>query len=251
MAKRLSGPETATTVSSHFYLCGGSIMTIGIYKLNFKNTFYIGQSLNIEKRISNHIWMLKSNRHPNKYMQEEYNNTLILPNVEILIECSSKELSDLESYYIEKYNAKYLGSNILNSNITVLHGDNHPACKYTNNTIISIFLDIVKNEISLKNIAEKYLVNKSLVYSIAKGENHCWLRELYPKEYLLMKEARRNGRTAKEQGIIYPKIMSPNGTIYDVYNLQEFSRTHGLSNSSLHQVLTGKRKTVSKWRLAA
>ena len=51
-------------------------------------------------------------------------------------------------------------------------------------------------------------------------------------------------------GIEYPKIKSPAGDVFEIDNLSNFARIHNLNKSSLHQLLTGKRKSCSKWKLA-
>lgn len=46
----------------------------GIYRLTFENKkFYIGQSINLFNRISEHIYKLKSNIHCNKKLQNTFN----------------------------------------------------------------------------------------------------------------------------------------------------------------------------------
>lgn len=47
----------------------------GIYKIICRNNnkFYIGSSMNIDKRLYQHIRFLKRNRHPNKYLQSCWN----------------------------------------------------------------------------------------------------------------------------------------------------------------------------------
>ena len=45
------------------------------YKIKFpNNTCYIGCSIGPKKRIANHKWMLKYQRHPNPKVQESYNS---------------------------------------------------------------------------------------------------------------------------------------------------------------------------------
>lgn len=226
---------------------------IGIYKLEFESSFYIGQSLNIERRFNSHIWMLKNNLHSNNKMQKLFNNTNKLPKLVVLEECNSEKLNVLEKYYINKYNATTDGLNILNDSIINMFGEDHPTAIYSNKQILEIFKEILLNELSLKCIAEKYCVDKGLVYSIASGINHSWIKEIYPKDYIKMLELkyiRSNGKTAKDQGIKYPLIKSPNGEIFEVTNLNQFAEEHNINKSSLCQLLNGKRKSANKFKLA-
>lgn len=81
-------------------------MTSGIYCItNIKNgKKYIGQSLNINKRLWHHKSDLKNNKHINKHLQSSYNkygaDNFI---VEILAECPPNELDKLERKFIKKY----------------------------------------------------------------------------------------------------------------------------------------------------
>ena len=88
---------------------GMVIFMIGIYKItnNINNKSYIGQSINIEKRIKEHFWK--------SFLEKDISFTSILHTairkygkenfvIEVLEECSLEELDDKEKYYIKKYN---------------------------------------------------------------------------------------------------------------------------------------------------
>lgn len=67
--------------------------------------FYIGQSVDIEKRLKAHFRMLKRNNHHNKYLQNAYNKYGYESFVFGVAEyCNIEKLDELEIYYIEKYN---------------------------------------------------------------------------------------------------------------------------------------------------
>lgn len=54
------------------------------------------------------------------------------------------------------------------------------------------------------------------------------------------------------RGIVYPAIMSPDGTIYNnIRSLNAFAREHGLNNSHIYQVVRGRRSHVAGFKLAA
>ena len=74
-------------------------MTCGIYKLEFPSIgVYIGQSVDIERRIGEHFLNLKSGKHTTKLL-EAY--TLVgLPKVTILQECHKDFLDYLESVWL-------------------------------------------------------------------------------------------------------------------------------------------------------
>lgn len=94
-------------------------MTIGIYMItNIKNNKkYIGQSINIEKRVKEHFWKASKPKEKcynsifhkaiRKYSKESFS-------VQILEECLAEELDEKERYYIKKYNTQQPnGYNIL------------------------------------------------------------------------------------------------------------------------------------------
>lgn len=79
---------------------------IGIYSItnivNYKK--YIGQSVNIERRLSNHKWALKHNKHNNDHLQKSFNkygeDYFVF---EIICECDQNQLDEREQFYIELY----------------------------------------------------------------------------------------------------------------------------------------------------
>ena len=82
---------------------------IGIYKITnlINNKSYIGQSINIEKRIKEHFWKSKNQKDISfnsilhqairKYGEENFK-------WEILEECDVEKIDELEQQYIQKYN---------------------------------------------------------------------------------------------------------------------------------------------------
>lgn len=90
---------------------------IGIYKIeNGKGDVYIGSSLDIKKRFSNHLAKLRKDCHEYKELQESYNVDTNNVKFEILEECNELELEDLENFYIEYCN-KIDGWNVINKQI--------------------------------------------------------------------------------------------------------------------------------------
>jgi len=75
--------------------------------LNLDNgKLYFGQTICFNRRSQAHAWELKNNRHPNKYLQREYNknnNSLIIFPIE---NCKESELNNREIYWITLYNTE-------------------------------------------------------------------------------------------------------------------------------------------------
>ncbi len=86
-------------------------MTIGIYKItNIVNgKVYIGKSQNIEKRFNTHISDLNHNRGHNSHFQNAWNkyaqDNFKFEIIHTLDTYDEKEISNLEIYYISKYDA--------------------------------------------------------------------------------------------------------------------------------------------------
>lgn len=85
-------------------------MSIGIYmilnKINDKK--YIGSSNNVQSRITQHNWLLRTNKHSNTYLQNSFNlfgeENFDFKLIEI---CNLNDLVIRENYYIHKYNTMY------------------------------------------------------------------------------------------------------------------------------------------------
>lgn len=167
-------------------------MTIGIYKLSWNSTnrVYIGQSINIQNRYREHCLKLRTNKHYNKKLQEYYNTQLEVPEIEILLECSTELLNSKEIYYIDKYNSYNLGFNSTKGGNS-LYGENSPLSKYSNSEIEEAFKLICTREIPLKEIAEFCNISLDVIKSISRGLNHSWLKDKYPEEYTSLLKTKR------------------------------------------------------------
>ena len=83
-------------------------MNSGIYSIFCisNSKYYIGQAIDVDKRIKAHVNKLDANTHHSPYLQHSYNlygkENLIF---EILEYCNIDELDTKEIYYISKYNS--------------------------------------------------------------------------------------------------------------------------------------------------
>ena len=86
----------------------------GIYKISYlkNNSVYIGQSIDIDRRIKEHKRKLKANEHSNNHMQNIYNKYGIdFFNFEILELCTKELLDTREIYWIKQYDSHKNGFN--------------------------------------------------------------------------------------------------------------------------------------------
>jgi group I intron endonuclease len=90
-------------------------MQSGIYAIKNRtnNKMYIGQSVNVRKRKSYHLWLLRTNNHFNPKLQSAFNK-YGEENFEFVIleKCNKDELDDKEIKYINRYNTINDGYNI-------------------------------------------------------------------------------------------------------------------------------------------
>lgn len=91
------------------------IMTSGIYYIKnlINDKYYIGQSVNIDKRFSQHFSMLRNNNHHNTYLQNAFNK-YGAKNFEfkLIKSCKPKYLNRFERVYIKKYDSYNNGYNL-------------------------------------------------------------------------------------------------------------------------------------------
>ena len=79
---------------------------IGIYSITniVNNKKYIGQSVDVKRRLSNHKWALKHDKHINDHLQKSFNkygeDCFVFC---VMCECEEDKLDELERYYISYY----------------------------------------------------------------------------------------------------------------------------------------------------
>jgi hypothetical protein len=167
-------------------------MTIGIYSLYWweQDLVYIGQSQNIEERLRQHINSLKRGSHYNYKLQKSYNN-YGTPTSYVLEECSIDRLLPLELCWCKEFNAlsPSVGLNIAEPGVVGSGtGTNHGSSKYSRITVLRVFSLLYKTELALGVIASITITNTNihLAGHIKSGFSHLWLKDSYPKQYLLM-----------------------------------------------------------------
>lgn len=154
---------------------------VGIYKIENKQNgkIYIGQSIDIKKRLESHIAMSNS-KNKNSYNRPLYNDFRKYGiknfNFNVIEECEEQELNEKERYWINFYNSCNNGYNqTLNCygissriNIKILE---------------EITKDLQESQLSIGEISKKYLLSYEMIQSINTGRH--WKRNIdYPiREY--------------------------------------------------------------------
>lgn len=231
-------------------------MTCGIYILRFEGTskVYIGQSIVIESRFTNHLNNLaKDNGKANRKMQNAYLKYGI-PILDIACECLSSELDTEEQNCFELFDSINNGFNVADKSFE--HGKAYPSdtngrSKYSEDTYINIFKEIVSSNIPLKDIASNLGVHINTVYQIANGSSlRSTLEPKFPEEYkiLLNKVGKRRGVNLIKQ----VQLLSPNNITYKLNcSIKEFAIIHSLNRAHLGGVINGKNKSHKGWKLVS
>lgn len=229
-------------------------MTVGIYCLRFigTNKVYIGQSINIERRFTDHIRLLTNTSASNK-LQEAY-NLYGKPTYNIIVECKIIELDKLEQEAIEIYNSVEEGYNTLidAGAYGTLSGPDHYNAKYSREQILESFLLLYNSDLSIQQISNKFGVPRTILSGIKSEYRYVWISEVYPKEYkeyLSRETDLSRSHSAKSLGISYPPIKSPEGEVFSISNIKKFALEHKIDPSSLGKVLRGYRSTHRGWKV--
>ncbi len=239
-------------------------MTIGIYRLIFKDTdkTYIGQSVRIEVRYLEHLRNIKNGTANTKLL--EANKLYGKPELDIILECPIEELDTWEDEAIEIFNSVDNGFNLYkysNQAPSYTGEYGYGNTKYSKDQIIDSFnLLVDRPDLSYTDISKITNVTTAAVSSISNLSTHTWLSQEYPSRYEALKNmlgTRGNKSStivseklsAKSQGIVYPVLYDPLGNAYIVENAYRFAREHSLAGNHLTEVLNGHRKSHKGWKI--
>lgn len=226
-------------------------MTIGIYKLTFKDTdqVYIGRSKHIDKRNCQHLRSLRSGDSPYK-LQKAY-EVFGDPTITVLEECPLEELHLKEEHYIIEYNSIHNGFNSIGVSSATNYDIFSNKSLYPKEVYVEILFYYVHTNLSVEEISNITGASIYSINSLAALESHYWLKKDAPEDYdLLVKLQESGGRrsyiNSKED---LPKVVSPDGKIFKVTNLTDFSKEHNLDRSSLWCLLNRRCSTHKNWHL--
>lgn len=236
-------------------------MNSGIYKLSFQNSdkVYIGQSVDIDRRFSEHIRALKVGKHTDKLLSayKLYGQ----PTLEVLCICNKDSLNIYENIFIKYYNSYKHGLNSVEFAESLPQPDNkgvrHGLSKYTEEQIVQVLQLLIEQPFILyPKISEITGVGYQTIANIASLSEHTWLKDELPEDYaalIALKGKRNFGRevnTAEIKGIKYPAVVSPEGVIYDnITNVSKFMREHNIRSKTFYQLLSNKIMKTVGWSL--
>ena len=177
-------------------------MISGVYKITClkNNRVYVGQSLDIERRLRQHFNSLNnlSYRHHSERLQEDWNKYGEGQFIASIVECCpANMLEEREKYWIKYWNTFYLNKKGYNMTEGGQWG-NAPR-KLSDLAIQEIQNLLIKGDYSLKDIAQEYNVSLSCISDI------------------------NTGRTWKKNEYVYP--LHPKSIKNTILSLEELDRT--------------------------
>ena len=255
--KGLAALPVPRILDSHNYF-RGVIMTIGIYALYWEeqDLVYVGQSQNIEVRFNEHLYLMKRNKHTNYKVQNAYASHGE-PNLVILEVCSILDTNRLEIFWTNELDAlnPSTGLCIIEAG-AVGWGTNSNSSKYSRIQILKTFSLLYKSQHTIKDICTRTKVPKSTIQDIFSQRTHLWLKDSYPERYAeMILRGRLLSNISKKLGVL-PRIVSPEGNIYEIQSITEFCKSIEIDNLCLTskvrgfaRIIDGTRKQYKGWKL--
>lgn len=196
----------------------------GIYVLYFEKDdgmFYIGKSINIPKRLSDHRGALKRGDHHNRKLQDLYNKYKEEPSEYVLEEVlEDVELNTREVYWINKFDSFHKGLNLTLGGDSVSSGEDHPGAIYPAETYIEVLYELAYTSTSPTELAKKLGISYNIVRNISEGINHTYLRQGHPEAYQAMRDkvgSRSTRKYSEDACIAIVKLLAnTNFTLEDI-----------------------------------
>lgn len=211
-----------------------------IYKLKFTDgSIYIGKTMyGIDRRYKEHCTELIYGTH-NVKMVTKYKELGTLPSIELLEECSLKDVNSRETYWIKYYNSCTEGLNATFGGDGPGHGEDNPNSNNTSEDYAAVLFFIAYTDYSLREISNELDISYRIVCHISAGESHQYLKEEYPKEYYILLSKIKN-KKIPERVYMYPNLKDHSGNIYTITNIKQFAALHNLDHSALSKVVRGE-----------
>lgn len=213
----------------------------GLYLLinQTNNRFYLGSSNDLGKRKTSHFRLLRKNRHPNIFLQRDFDkskeNSFIFF---VLKEVPESNLLDEEQKFLEVlYDDQRSCYNIEKNAIRNLQSHRKKEI-----TVVSPNGDTTKF-FGYNEFARHAGISNDEASRLANGKilsSHGWR--------LPSTEVSQTGKTKAKRFSI--TLISPEGTEYsDIFNLEQFCKTHNLISSCLRHVIAGRNASHKGWTL--
>lgn len=163
-------------------------MTCGIYCLYFEcddGQYYIGKSLDVQKRYKRHYSKLITSTHGNYNLQKGF-NIFGAPTIQLLEEVLPEELTTKEILWIDIFDSFKNGMNETMGGDGAGYGEQHLNAIHTEQDYEDILHFLAYTNLTFREIAVELDVSYHVVGNIGSNLSHAYLESIYPEEYRIM-----------------------------------------------------------------
>lgn len=222
----------------------------GIYQIKnvLNNKIYIGSSSNVKKRHDSHKRALISNKHKNSRLQNSWNKYGEAAfEFEILITCDPSMCIWYEQQFIDQWKPEYNLSPTAGSCLGVKNSDEVKRKR-------SKILIGNKRTLGYKHTEE----SKRKISEAGKTRVLTDLARLHHKEAGIKQRGRKLTEEHRKKLCGYlrvklahvgKKVMSPEGEVFTIENLNQFCKEIKVDASSFSKMLRGIRKSAGGWKI--
>ena len=220
-------------------------MTIGIYAIYWEepSIVYVGQSIDIDRRIQTHKYKFKNNKHI-IYLQNIY-DIYGTPDYILIEECTISLLDALETFWIREFDS----INALTTGQSGKIGYESSNCKATKEQILLVarlLCDPKITDLEISNITD---VSTGTVESIKYRKRHSWISEVDPETWKKLGTISRFSEAQARRFKSYAILKSPLGEEIEVTNISKFAKERGLNKGHLAAVCRGIETQHKGWTL--
>lgn len=179
--------------------CSVNLIYSGVYKITFPNNkTYIGISNNIYRRMLEHNTDFRNNLPLEKAIQK-YGKITEFDMLEEIEPENRQLMRDREKFWITTFNSnkKEFGYNISEGGDGADVGSNNQQAKLTEEQYQQVYQDLLNNELSLQEIANKYEMHLSSISNLNNGHTYFHSSIQYPIRRTKPKVAGVNNRNSK------------------------------------------------------
>ena len=194
-------------------------MAIGIYQITIGPNFYIGQTIDLDRRGKNHKYTLNKGIHRNRYVQNSFNKYQEFK-YNVLGECTESMLDKLEQEIID------------------IVGED-PRC-----------MNICKKVVTSNRGVKFSAITKKRMSLSQSGENNPMYGKKHTKESLDKISKHSKGSNHSQYNHTIYTFIHKNGKIEEC-TMYDLKKTYGMEkvSSNLSRMISGKNKTCNGWRL--
>lgn len=201
---------------------------VGIYKIEHKKTHkvYIGQSIDVQRRLSAHRSRSTSDQQIDIVIQQEGVDQF---SFEVLEECSVEKLNEREQYYIELYNSYLAGYNQTKGG----KGTSGACVKLSETDVVDIYELLLNTTLPQSEIAAMYQVGQDTISEI----NHGKTRRLGGYSFPLRKRSTEKATVLKDTPV--SQILTPEVLLEDFRQLKSFAaigRKYNVSHTQIRRI---------------